>query len=486
LQKSKKLFIISIIGKYCFRVGNGRGDKVSLRNRLFRWWSGRHRNRLAPTQIIAITFAVIILTGALLLSLPAASRDGSSCGFGPALFTATSATCVTGLVLYDTWTQWSAFGQGVLLMLIELGGLGFMSAASLVVFLLRKKVGLRQRMLLAQTLSVDEMSGVVRLQKWVIFGSLGIQFAGALILFLRFLPDYGWKTASWWGVFHSVSAFCNAGFDVFGSVAPGASLITFNNDGVVCVTLMVLITVGGLGFFVWEEVARVRSFRKFSVYTKLVLLASGVLILTGAGLFLILEWNNPNTFGPMPVFQKILNAFFQSVTVRTAGFAAVDQAMLTDASKGVTMILMLVGGSSGSTAGGIKTVTMVVLLLFVWARCRGRETVTVFKRTVPAGKVMDAMTIVVLVAALAVFGGIFISATSPISFTDGLYEAVSALATVGLTAGVTGKLSIAARILIMVYMYFGRVGVLTLSLGFLMGNRAEERYRYAQTNLLIG
>lgn len=459
---------------------------MHLRNRIFRWWSGRNRHRLAPTQIIAITFAVIICLGALLLSLPAASRDGISCGFRPALFTATSATCVTGLVLYDTWTQWSSFGQGVLLMLIELGGLGFMSAASLVVFLLRKKVGLRQKMLLAQTLSVDEMSGVVRLQKWVLFGSLGIQLAGTLILFLRFLPDYGWKTAIWWGVFHSVSAFCNAGFDVFGAIAPGASLITFNNDAVVCVTLMLLITVGGLGFFVWEEVARVHSFRKFSVYTKLVLLATAVLILAGTGVFLVLEWNNPNTFGPMSVPQKILNAFFQAVTLRTAGFVSVDQALLTDAGKGVSMILMLVGGSSGSTAGGVKTVTMVVLLLFLWARGRGRETVTVFKRTVPAGKVLDAMTIVAIVAALAVFGGIFISATSPVSFTDGLYESISALATVGLTAGATGKLSVAAQILIMIYMYFGRVGVLTLSLGFLMGNRAEERYRYAQTNLLIG
>ena len=249
---------------------------------------------------------------------------------------------------------------------------------------------------------------------------------------------------------------------------------------------MALIVIAGLGFFVWDEMVRLRSFRKFSVYTKLVLLTSGVLILGGAALFLILEWSNPGTFGPMSVPQKILNAFFQSVTVRTAGFAGVDQALLTNGGKGVSMVLMLIGGSSGSTAGGVKTVTMVVLLLFVWTRCRGKETVTVYKRTIPQGKVMDAMTIVSLVIALALFGGIFISATSGVSFTDSLFEAVSALATVGLTAGVTGNLSIAAQILIIIYMYFGRVGVLTLSLGFLMGNRAEERFRYAQTNLLIG
>ena len=457
---------------------------MNIRFKLMRYW--QRRNRLSPAQVIAMVFAMIILAGTLLLSLPAASRNGISCGFRPALFTATSATCVTGLVLYDTWTQWGLFGQIVILSLIEIGGLGFMSAASVTVFLLRRKVGLRQRMLMAQALSVDEMDGVVRLQKWVLCGSLSVQFLGAVVLFFRFLPQIGWQKAAWWGIFHSVSAFCNAGFDVMGSVAPGTSVMAFQNDPVVFITLMALIVIAGLGFFVWDEVVRLRSFRKFSVYTKLVLLTSGTLILGGAVLFLILEWSNPGTFGPMSVPQKILNAFFQSVTVRTAGFAGVDQALLTDGSKGVSMALMLIGGSSGSTAGGVKTVTMVVLLLFVWTRCRGRETVTVYKRTIPEGKVMDAMTIVSLVAALGLFGGIFISATSRVSFTDGLYEAVSALATVGLTAGVTANLSIAAQILVIIYMYFGRVGVLTLSLGFLMGNRAEERFRYAQTNLLIG
>jgi len=457
---------------------------VNIRLKLMRYW--HRRNRLSPAQVIAVAFAMIILVGSLLLSLPAASRSGVSCGFRPALFTATSATCVTGLVLYDTWTQWSLFGQIVILSLIEIGGLGFMSAASVTVFLLRRKVGLRQRMLMAQALSVDEMDGVVRLQKWVLCGSLSVQLVGAGILFLRFLPQFGWQKAAWWGVFHSISAFCNAGFDVMGSVTPGASVMAFNNDPVVLVTLMALIVIAGLGFFVWDEVVRLRSFRKFSVYTKLVLLTSGALILGGAALLLILEWSNPGTFGPMSVPQKILNALFQSVTVRTAGFAGVDQALLTDGGKGVSLVLMLIGGSSGSTAGGVKTVTMVVLLLFVWTRCRGRETVTVYKRTIPQGKVMDAMTIVSLMVALALFGGIFISATSGVSFTDSLFEAVSALATVGLTAGVTGNLSVAAQILIIIYMYFGRVGVLTLSLGFLMGNRAEERFRYAQTNLLIG
>ena len=453
---------------------------------LYRLWAHRPKRSLSPTQSIAVVFAIIILVGALLLTLPAASRDGISCGFWPALFTATSATCVTGLVLHDTWTQWSAFGQVVILCLIEIGGLGFMTAASFVIFLLRRRVGLRQRLLMAQALSVSDMESVVKLQKWVLIGSLGIQFTGAMILFFRFLPEFGLQKAAWWGVFHAVSAFCNAGFDVFGSVAPGANMIAFNTDPVVCITVMVLIVVGGLGFFVWEEVVRLHSWKKFSVYTKLVLLMTVSLLIGGAVCFCLLEWNNPETLGSLAVPQKILNGFFQSVTVRTAGFVSVDQAELTDASKAISVVLMLVGGSSGSTAGGAKTVTMVVLLLFVWSRIRGRNTVCVFKRTIPDRQVLDAMTIVSILTGLALFGGVFISATSPVGFTDGLYEAVSALATVGLTAGATASLSVPAQILIMIYMYFGRVGVLTLSLGFLMGNRAEERYRYANTNLLIG
>ncbi len=443
----------------------------------------KRKFNISPTRIIAVAFAVIILMGTLLLTLPISSRDGQSCGFLPALFTATSATCVTGLTVFDTGTQWSTFGQIVILCMIEIGGLGFMSMASLVIFLLRRKVGLRQRMVMAQALSVSDMNDVVRLQKWVLFGSLAIQMTGALVLFIHFLPEFGLKTALYYGVFHSISAFCNAGFDVFGY---GNSIIALNGDVVLCVTIMLLICVGGLGFFVWEEVVRLHSWKKFSVYTKLVLITSLVLTVGGAVAVLALEWSNPATLGNMPFWQKLLNAFFQSVTVRTAGYAAVDQAVLTEGGKAISMVLMLIGGSSGSTAGGIKTVTLMVLLLFIWSRSRGKSTVCVFKRTIPDRQVMDAMTISSLVLGLALFGGIFVCTTAGVSLTDGMYEAVSAIATVGLTAGVTGKLGVAAKLLIILYMYFGRVGVLTISLGFLMGKQAEERYRYAQTNLLIG
>lgn len=446
----------------------------------------QHSRAINTTKTIALAFAGIILLGTLLLALPIASRDGHSCGFLPALFIATSATCVTGLSLFDTWTQWSGFGQTVILCLIEIGGLGFMSVASLVVFLLRRKVGLKQRMVMAQALSLTDIHGVVRLQKLVLLGSISIQGVGALILTLRFAQSYEFWTALKWGVFHSVSAFCNAGFDIFGSISPGSSLIAFCSDPVLLMTLSVLIVIGGLGFFVWQEIITQHRWGKFSVYTKLVLLMTGGLILGGWILVCLLEWNNPGTLGNMSIADKLVNGLFQSVTTRTAGFASIDQAALTDAGKAVSMVLMLIGGSSGSTAGGVKTVTMMVLLLFLTARSRGKSAVCAFKRTIPGSQVMDAMTICTIMMGLAVFGTIFITATSPMNFADAAFESVSALATVGLSAGGTACLSIPSQILIIIYMYFGRVGVLTISLGFLMGDRAEERFEYAKTNLLIG
>ena len=459
---------------------------MSLRARVYQFWMKKRPKSLSATKIIAAVFAVIILLGALLLSLPAASRDGVSAGFLPALFTATSATCVTGLSLFDTWSQWSGFGQVVLLCLIQVGGLGFMSAATLVVFLLRKRIGLKQRLVMAQALSVGDINGIVRLQKMVLRGSFLIEGIGAVILFARFLPEYGFWQALKWGIFHSISAFCNAGFDIFGRLNPGSSVMEFQSDPVVLLTLIGLIVVGGLGFLVWEEILQKKRFREFSVYTRLVLVTTLSLILLAWALTCVLEWNNPATLGSMNLWEKLLNGLFQSVTLRTAGFASVDQAALTDAGKGISMVFMLIGGSSGSTAGGLKTVTFMVLMLFLAARARGKSRVCVFQRTIPQGQVLDAMTIAFMMIALAMLGGVFISATSPIGFTEALYEAVSALGTVGLTAGATGSVSNASQILIIVYMYFGRVGVLTISMGFLVGDRVEERFHYAETNLLIG
>ncbi len=446
-------------------------------------------NKLPNTRIIAIAFAAIILVGAALLMLPAASRDGQSCGPLKALFTATSATCVTGLILADTYVQWSGFGQAIIITLIQIGGLGFMSIVSVFVFTLRKRVGMKQRLLLAQAFSLNDTADVVRLQKHVLVGAFSVEGIGALVLLLRFLPEYGFLTALKWAVFHSVSAFCNAGFDIFGALQPGSSLMLFQSDYVVCITIMVLIHLGGLGFFVWEELFQAlvsRGKKKLSVYSKLVLICSLTLFLGGAVLTGYFEWSNPDTLGAMAWHEKLLASAFQSTTFRTAGFAALDQAALLDPTKATGIVLMLIGGSSGSTAGGLKTVTAMLLLVAAISSSRGHSQVRLMKRTINDQQVRDAMSLTVTMLALCFAGAIFLTANSGIAFIDALFETASALGTVGLSANITPVLHTASQILLIVFMYFGRVGILTISLGFLMGDRAEERFRYAETKLLIG
>lgn len=436
---------------------------------------------------LALGFAAIVLVGTALLMLPVASRDGRSCGLLTALFTATSSTCVTGLIVRDTWVQWSGFGQAVLLALIETGGLGFMSAASFFIFVLKKKAGMRQQMMIAQSIGVDDMGDLMRIQKRMLFCGLLTEAAGALLLTVRFLFSYDFVTSLKLGVFHSISAFCNAGFDILGFETPGQSLIPYGKDPFVCITLALLIILGGIGFLVWDELIRVRSPKKWSVYTKLVLGTTAALLLAGTVLTLITEWDNPATLGTMNVPEKINAAFFQSATLRTAGFAGIDQGGLTEAGKGVSIFFMLIGGSSGSTAGGLKTVTFVVLVLFLLSRARGKKTVSVSHRTIPDKYVLDAITIFGIMVGLLFAGAVVLCATTPgISFSDALYETTSAIATVGLTTGITPTLSVPAKLLLILYMYFGRVGVLTISLGFLREKPANNQYQYAHTNLLIG
>lgn len=446
----------------------------------------RLAQRISPTRFIAAAFVLLILAGAGLLMLPAASRSGVSCGFLPALFTAASASCVTGLVLFDTYLQWSGFGQTVILLLIQIGGLGCMSIASIWLFCLHKRISIHQRMILAQAMSLNDIEGVVRIQRHVLIGTFGAELTGAIVLTLRFLPSYGIVRAIRWGVFHAVSAFCNAGFDILGCLKPGGSMAPFAEDPVVLGTLMALIIVGGLGFFVWEDILSAKSLRRLKPYSKLVLLASVILVLGGCCMICLTEWNNPLTLGILPWPQKLLAALFQSVTTRTAGFAAMDQGAMSDGGKAISIILMLIGGSSGSTAGGMKTVTAVILALYTWRRARGKEHITIFQRTVPSRQVGDAVAIGVLMICFGFLGGLFVTVNAGVGFVDALFESVSALATVGLTTGLTAMLPAASQLLMVLYMFFGRVGILTLSLGFLIGNRAEERYRCAEGNFLIG
>ena len=444
------------------------------------------KSSLNISRIIALVFFIIILLGTVLLSLPFASRSGQSCGVLTAAFTATSATCVTGLIMADTWLQWSAFGQIVIITLIEIGGLGFMSAASFVIFVFRRRITMNARAAIAVSVGSDDMNDVVRIQKKMLLYGVGVQVLGALVLTLRFARDFKFSKALRLGFFHAISAFCNAGFDILGFIEPGASVAPYGTDTVVVLVLSFLIAFGGLGFLVWDEIICLKSPKKWSVYTKLVMLTTAALLAGGSLMIYAAEWNNPATLGSMPFWGKIKAGFFQSVTTRTAGFAGIDQGALTDAGKAITIFLMLIGGSSGSTAGGLKTVTFIVLVLFLWSRLRGKENIHVFYRRIPEEHVLNALTVFGFMVFLSFFGGAFLSAASGVSFTDGLYESVSAIATVGLTTGITPTLSVASKLLMMLYMYFGRVGILTVSLGFLQNEKVKGHFKYADTGLLIG
>ena len=457
---------------------------LKLRNFLLR--VQRRLNRFSAPQIIVLVFLLIILAGSILLTLPVSSKSGQPTPFLTALFTATSCTCVTGLALVDTFTHWSGFGQAVMLLMIQVGGLGFMTIAALFFFAVHRKISLKQRLVMAQSLGLEGPSGVVRMVRLVLRRTMILEGAGAVLLTVRFCFQMPFAKALWWGVFHAISAFCNAGFDVMGAVEEGGSLVNYVSDPAVNLILMALIILGGLGFFVWDDILKHRRFRELAVHTRLVLVISAVLTLGGAVIFALLEWNNPATLGDMTVGEKVLAALFQSVTTRTAGFYTVPQGALTGASKAVTDVLMFIGGSSGSTAGGVKTVTMGVLLLSVLATARGRSRVTVFHRTIPARQISDAAAVVGMVLMTALVSGVILSASNGLDFMDCFYETVSAIATVGLSTGITAELNILSRLIVIVLMFFGRVGMMTISLGFLLSDQAEERYRYAETKVLIG
>ncbi|MBP3634076.1 MAG: potassium uptake protein, TrkH family [Oscillospiraceae bacterium] len=442
--------------------------------------------QLSAMQIIVLVFLAIILAGALLLTLPIAAKNGQSTPFLTALFTATSCTCVTGLSLVDTFTHWTSFGQVVMLLLIQIGGLGFMTVMTLFFLVARRRLGLKERLIIAQSFALDNLSGIADTVKKVLCRTLVLEAVGAVILTIRFLFQMPVGRAVWCGVFHAVSAFCNAGFDIFGAVEQGGSLMPYVADPVVNITLMLLIVLGGLGFFVWDDILTAKRLKDLRAYSKLILIISGVLIFGGAALYCVFEWNNPATLGAMSIGEKILAALFQSVTVRTAGFYTVSQVALTDASVALTDVLMFIGGGSGSTAGGAKMATVAVLLLSVLATARGRSRVTVFRRTVSESRIKDAMTLVVMMFVLCLTTGVFLSCVNALPLRDCFYETISALATVGLTTGITPQLSGISHVILIVLMFFGRVGIMTISLGFLFSDRAQERYRYADTNILIG
>ncbi|MDO5142117.1 MAG: potassium transporter TrkG [Eubacteriales bacterium] len=445
------------------------------------------RRAMHATMVIAVGFLLIVLAGTALLMLPVAARSGRATGFSDALFTATSATCVTGLIVVSTGAHWSAFGQAVILLLIQIGGLGFMSLASIASFLLRRTITLRERMVMSAGLSLTDNAGIVRLTRRVLLGTLVFEGAGAVLLACRFVPQFGLLRGLWMGVFHAVSAFCNAGFDLLGTPdAPFCSLLAYAGDPLVNGTIMALIVLGGLGFFVWSDIWDKRRFRRLSLHSKLVLVTTGTLLLGGFTLTLLFEWDRPGTLGQLPLGRKLMAAAFQTVTLRTAGFDMLDQAALSGPMQAISCLLMLVGGSPGSTAGGVKTVAAAVVALSALSALRGRTEVTAFGRTIALRSIMNAVTMVTVGCALSLAGACAIAYLEGAPFGACLFEAVSAFATVGLSMGLTPVLHPASRALLIVLMYLGRVGVLTLGVAVLMRHREPPKLHYPDANVMVG
>lgn len=451
---------------------------------------GRRKSRrpaMHAAMVIALGFLIIILTGAVLLTLPVSARSGEPTDFLDALFTATSATCVTGLVTVGTATHWSGFGQVVILLLIQIGGLGFMSLASIASFLTRRTITLRERMVMSAGLNLTENAGIVRLTRRVLLGTFAFEGAGAVLLATRFIPRVGLWQGIKMGVFHSVSAFCNAGFDLVGTPEnPFASLTGYADDLIVNLTIMALIVIGGLGFFVWGDIWDKRRFRRLRLHTKLVLVTTTLLLCAGFVLTLLFEWSNPQTLGAMPTQDKLLAAAFQSVTLRTAGFNTIDQAALTGPSQAVACLLMMIGGSPGSTAGGIKTVTAAVLVLSAISALRGRMTVSAFGRTIVSRSIMNAVTMMIVGGTLSLTGACVISYMESAPFGACLFEAVSAFATVGLSMGLTPTLHTLSHLILILLMYLGRVGVLTLGVAVLMRHREPPKMQYPDADVMVG
>lgn len=447
------------------------------------------QKQIRPEQILACGFLILILLGTALLCLPAATLEGRGLNVFDSLFTATSAVCVTGLVAVDTGTTFSMLGQAILLLLIEVGGLGFMVFATLIMGLLGRKLSLKNRVLIRESMSGTTLSGLVNLTWVYVRIALVIEATGALLLSLRFVPLYGWGKGIWFAVFHAVSAFCNAGFDLFGHYS---SLTFFWNDPLVVLTISALIMLGSMGFLVIFEVLRSRgSWEKFSLHTRVALLATAVLLVGGTLFYALIEWNNPRTLAveESNAFTRLLGAFFQSVTMRTAGFNTVDLGGMTGASKLVSVVLMFIGASPASTGGGVKTTTVALILLVVWSVIRGGEDVTVMKKRLPAELTRRALAIVSISMGLLLAGTMALSCIEGdgVPLIDLLFETASAVATVGVSAAGTPNLSPASRAVMIPIMFFGRVGPLTLALAFAnRQNSAKNRLRYPEEKIMIG
>ena len=446
-------------------------------------WNFKSNIKLKGVQILALGFIIVILVGAILLTLPISSVSGESTDFLDALFTSTSAVCVTGLVVVDTGSYWSMFGQTVIMILIEIGGLGFMSFTTLIAILLGKKITLRERLILQDAMNTFNIQGLVKMVRYVLVFTISVQFFGALLLSTQFVPQFGPGKGVFYSIFHSISAFCNAGFDVLGK---GNSLMSFNNNIVIMMVISILIIIGGLGFTVWSELYTCKSIKRVSIHSKMVILMTTVLVLGGAILMFLFEHNNSNTIADMSFIDKLMNSLFASITPRTAGFNSISTEGMSTAGQFLTIILMFIGGSPGSTAGGVKTTTIGVLIVTVISVIKGREDSEVFQRRFSKDLVYKAFTLLFVALTLVIVVTMLLSYTEKgASFIALFYETVSAMGTAGLTLGLTPELSSVGRVLIIMMMYLGRVGPLTVVLS-ITKKKVNSGIKYPEGKILIG
>ncbi len=422
---------------------------------------------VSPMKLLLGGYCLIILAGTLLLSLPFATRGPGGTGVTDCFFTATSATCVTGLIRFDTATHWTLFGQLVILSMIQIGGVGFMTIAIVVMAFTKQKIGLNQRIIMQNSISAPQIGGIVRMSRFIVLGTLAVEAAGAVLLCADFIPRFGLEKGIYYSFFHSISAFCNAGFDLMGSeTGPFSSLTGLEGDWYVNTIIMLLIFLGGLGFFVWYDMlVKKMHFRKLNLQSKLVLFISVALVVLGAVVLFILE-NGQEMFAGMSLSEKIAGSLFQSVSARTAGFNTADLSIMTESGKFVMILLMIIGGSTGSTAGGIKTTTFVVLCLSIFTTFGRKKNVEVFGRRMEEGITRTASCVFMTYLLLTTSSAVVVSAVEGIPMLTALFETVSAMATVGLSFGVTPTVSMFTKLLLAFLMLCGRVGSLTMLLAF--------------------
>ncbi len=455
----------------------------------------RRSGRFSSAQVIAGGFLAAILAGAVLLCLPVSSSEGTFTDFVDAMFTAATSVCVTGLVTVNTAAHWSLFGKVVILFLIQLGGLGVVTVMTVCLVAAGQRITLRERMMIQESYNTDGLDGLVKMIMRVLRGTLLLEAAGAVGYAFVFVPEYGPLKGAGYAVFHAVSAFCNAGIDLVGD----SSLVPYLTNPVINITTCILIITGGIGYVVWWDILRVikgrrhrqvpkgRCFCRLQLHSKLAIVVTLVLILGGTVLFLLLERNNQATFASLSLPEQVMAALFQSVTTRTAGFCTVDQGALTEASAFVTMLLMLIGGSPAGTAGGVKTTTVGMLALVVWASACKKEDVEVFGRRINQSSIRTGLTVFLLAQFIAIAGIVLLLATQDMSFTDVSFEVFSALGTAGLTRGITADLNVFGKLVVTALMYIGRIGPITLVVAFLNKNNEKNgKLSLPKRRVLVG